>query len=35
MEVQQGDNLHFLVEGMVRWRVIIGDSYEKYKSKPE
>jgi hypothetical protein len=27
LEVQQGNNLHFLVEEMQRWREIIGSEY--------
>lgn len=31
MEVQQDNNLHFLVDEMVRWRGIIGDEYRRQK----
>jgi hypothetical protein len=31
VEVQQQNNLHFLIEEMLRWRGIIGDNYLAYK----
>ncbi len=31
LEVQRKDNLHFLVDEMVRWRGIIDDYYKSYK----
>jgi hypothetical protein len=33
LEVQQENNLHFLINEMMRWRSIIGDKYIQYKQE--